>query len=410
MRGEWKLAEADVRRWCDRLSQPEETERLRTALKQLPAGAVVKMYKSCFVSRDEAESFRMVRVPFRKVTAAPIIAHLEDIQRIRQKVTWWLAHLFITMHSLAIQALLGSDTPPNTTPESEECLRWVLEEDLKAIEPGPLIARWREAARQAERERQEALDEQVSLRETVKRLEASLQVAEARQQEELRHWDAERRELLANSEKGQQQLVAEWEKRLHHQHDQNEEIVAQLVQHVEDLEGEVDALKVELGLQNGAQIRALERHWQHEKGVWETQRHDLLQQLAHEHAVISQLRRDLEQVVQAPPLLPGDDEELGQALILEYERLGEDPATRILNLFAAYRDLRAGTPSDLLQEASNLEALGSVAPSGLLIVGLERLLDDGASLPLERFMRTRIFQQEARLARLLAQVKGKVLS
>jgi len=92
---------------------------------------------------------------------------------------------------------------------------------------------------------------------------------------------------------------------------------------------------------------------------------------------------------------PFPPEALLRVLVLNYPSLGGEPARRVGSLIEGYQALLAGKNHPALYH-SNLELL-SGEPEGVVLLGLERLLLDLASLPVARWLRAHAFLLESKL-------------
>ncbi|MBB5234152.1 hypothetical protein [Deinococcus budaensis] len=128
-------------------------------------------------------------------------------------------------------------------------------------------------------------------------------------------------------------------------------------------------------------------------------------------AELEQLRHTLAaQRRAAPPARPPDlDAQFTGALVINYAALGNDPAERLADLFSMYRAYARGNLDDpRLARATNLARLTG-ARRGVLLVGAERLLEDGANTAADRYLRLRSQQQETQLRQLVARVHSQLL-
>jgi hypothetical protein len=101
---------------------------------------------------------------------------------------------------------------------------------------------------------------------------------------------------------------------------------------------------------------------------------------------------------------------LQQALVIDYQRLSHDPIQRLKILFQAYRAFLEGrNDHEALQRASNIAAL-SGEPQGVLVLGLERMLEDGANTALEGLLDLRVMRQESVLRQLVGKLESPRLA
>lgn len=97
---------------------------------------------------------------------------------------------------------------------------------------------------------------------------------------------------------------------------------------------------------------------------------------------------------------------LQQALVIDYQLLSPDPIQRLKLLFQAYRAFLEGRHQNAaLQRASNIATLSGQA-RGVLVLGLESMLEDGANTALESLLDLRVVQQESVLRQLAAKLES----
>jgi hypothetical protein len=92
---------------------------------------------------------------------------------------------------------------------------------------------------------------------------------------------------------------------------------------------------------------------------------------------------------------------LERALLIDYPALSTVPAQRLIGLLELYRAFLEGRPHPHLEAHTNLAAHSQESPVGILLLGLEQLLQDGIHLPLERFLKASTFGIEAVLHHLV---------
>ena len=101
---------------------------------------------------------------------------------------------------------------------------------------------------------------------------------------------------------------------------------------------------------------------------------------------------------------------LQQALVIDYQQLSHEPILRLKILFQAYRAFLEGrNDHEALQRASNIAAL-SGEPQGVLVLGLERMLEDGANTALEGLLDLRVVRQESVLRQLVGKLESPRLA
>lgn len=92
---------------------------------------------------------------------------------------------------------------------------------------------------------------------------------------------------------------------------------------------------------------------------------------------------------------PFPQEALLRVLVLDYPSLADKAEERVIALIEGYRALLKGEDHPALRHSNRELLLGE--PEGMVLVGLEKLLLDLASLPLARWLRTHAFRLEALL-------------
>lgn len=92
---------------------------------------------------------------------------------------------------------------------------------------------------------------------------------------------------------------------------------------------------------------------------------------------------------------PFPQEVLLRVLVLDYPGLGGRAEERVMALIEGYRAFLKGEDHPALLHSNRDLLVGE--PEGVVLVGLERLLLDLASLPLDRWLRTHAFRLEALL-------------
>jgi hypothetical protein len=338
-------------RWTARLGAPEQVATLREALRTLPPRWISDGYKAFFRSRDEAQSFRLVRLPFRKITHMAVLDALPKLHDHRPEIIRHLSELFVARHEHTLNDLLVGGVPEGVGADTLPVLYWLVEEEW-----GP-------------EQRAQSLASMTASLVTVRAALA---------EEEQRHHQS------------QEQLVV-MQKDLNTARQRLNDVQAQH-------EMELSAIRQAHEAYRAAAARQ-QRQWAHAVQVIRDDQSAAASELQELRAQVTQLKAQ-------PPAPTMDVEALHQALILDYEQCGTTPTQRLLGLFQAYRAFLEGQADEHLERASNLTALGGEAPSGLLLLGLERLLEDGAGLPLARYLGSRVFQQEAILHRLIDPVES----
>lgn len=116
----------------------------------------------------------------------------------------------------------------------------------------------------------------------------------------------------------------------------------------------------------------------------------LAEQKAHLEAQLARLSSFKETLPE-----PFPQEALLRVLVLDYPSLGDKAEERVIALIEGYRALLKGEDHPTLRHSNRELLVGE--PEGMVLVGLEKLLLDLASLPLARWLRTHAFRLEALL-------------
>ena len=399
-----KAQETREQRWLKRLLAKESFPQLKRALEHLPPRRIAAEYRKRFTAQEAIQSFGLVRTKLQAVTGEVVLEHLARIEERRPDVVVHLASIFLVESLEAMETLLTGGVPEGVSSDELLTLRWLLEDDLSTEETSTGLTQALTALQQAraalETERAQHL---ITRRQLDDRLPM-----EQRLQQRLERVELEGRERIAGIVRRHEEALKQKEvqAQLHRQRDGEAQTRARerLKAQMTDLQSQLEQRQVDEAGDAFRQVRELRQMMQRERDDAERRRAQLQRQQASQHQQIRQLQDELSVLNEAALTPVLELEQLEQALILQYEQLGETPTERLLGLFTAYRAFLDGHAHPLLDEASNLAALTGKAPSGILLLGLERLLEDGANLPLARFMRSRIFQQEASLHDLIEHV------
>lgn len=116
----------------------------------------------------------------------------------------------------------------------------------------------------------------------------------------------------------------------------------------------------------------------------------LAEQKAHLEAQLARLSSFKETLPE-----PFPQEALLRVLVLDYPSLGDKAEERVIALIEGYQALLKGEDHPTLRHSNRELLVGE--PEGMVLVGLEKLLLDLASLPLARWLRTHAFRLEALL-------------
>lgn len=125
---------------------------------------------------------------------------------------------------------------------------------------------------------------------------------------------------------------------------------------------------------------------------------------AHAHE-LARLRNELEVAVKGTHTTVDLGDLLDEALIINYPALGDSPADRLADAIVLYRALLAhDLEGVLVARATNAGTLRDAADRDLVVVGVEQLLEDAASLSLDRVLRLTSVRREAQLHQLIHRV------
>ena len=89
-----------------------------------------------------------------------------------------------------------------------------------------------------------------------------------------------------------------------------------------------------------------------------------------------------------------DDSDFSNALIIDYELLGDESLERVLKLLTVYQAYIDNSDTYLLQSKTNILSI-DLPPQGLLLLGLETFLQDCITLPIRRYLKLSTFTSES---------------
>ncbi|MEJ5337836.1 MAG: hypothetical protein WHT26_11170 [Thermus sp.] len=158
--------------------------------------------------------------------------------------------------------------------------------------------------------------------------------------------------------------------------------------------GELEEAKREMESLRARLAEAL--NLESERARWEEEKARLEEALGRERALWEGAEARLKALEGAPLPSPLPQEALFRVLVLDYPALGEAPVERLKALLEGYRAFLKGEDHPALAHSNARFLSGN--PEGILLLGLEQLLQDLGRLPLERWLRTHAFRLEALLA------------
>jgi phage shock protein A len=384
---------------------PEHRGQLRLALSGLPEGGLVAVYKGMVDPRDKL-SYLTVGRPLKDLADHHVLENLERIAVRFPKVIEVLASVWLEENQAALRDFGAGKT--SSTPPSPDWLKvalWLWENtDHTAPPTWAAVAAWLDQLDQYHRTQQTQLGGVGAEREQLKtnqiKLERQLRNAEARKTElqdenrslkdELRGKNSEIARLGKDLQSLRQQAGG-WQaeaNRLMQGLEAKARAVESLEHQYSQLRSQLFERDQELTQQYDQNQRLLERVHQLDAQL-ELHKQEV-GRLEHETA---RLRR-----FQGSPV---SVDLLERALLIDYPALSTVPAQRLIGLLELYRAFLEGRPHPHLEAHTNLAAHSQESPVGILLLGLEQLLQDGIHLPLERFLKASTFGIEAVLHHLV---------
>ncbi|WP_034383096.1 hypothetical protein [Deinococcus sp. YIM 77859] len=395
-----------------RLLNPQHAAFLQDALRSLPRKVVTDVYLTAYRA-NEFRGSKLLGRPLRRAQTTDIIAAIPRLYAQPEKVAEKYADLWLQAFTSLLERLERRETPADDLPhEALRVATWLLQFERDAPDQEALT-------RALERARQ--------LEEELRAARAALQQAEARS----KAWEGEanarekqnqnllrRVEQAVQAERERQQGLLERERARHERERQKllASIKAQDARHAKDLanlQQQLEAARAEcdrLRLEGHAVLQARLQDAQQQVRERDHRISELqskyLRQLREKHDELERVWAQLD-TLQQRPASPFTDELLDGALIVHYSTLHEDAVQRFTDLFGLYRALlKRRYDDDRLQRCTNISEFVQREPQGILVLGLEQLLEDGANLALERFLRMRSLRQESLMQQLLERVQS----
>ncbi len=397
----------------ERLLQPEHAAQFETLVRTLPPTSLLELYRSFFGRSKEgmAQGQLLAKSALKRLTLEHIVAALPRAREKKPKLLQTIGKFWLDLHTPALDRLAQDDLPGQSFgSEALSLMLWVLGED--SASPQALLHR--------------ALNRVAQLERTVQQLEHT-QLEQERQLLEMRQAGEQAEQERLRREQVHTQTVRETRDdsvRFAQQHAQalaqvqgehqalNHEHRHQLEQHerlIQEYRAEQEARQTleQLLEQCSNQLDSERQQADRERQAQAEERSTLHESYQHQLAT---LRLELDGAQRQRPSLPLSEAALEQVLILDYQQLGPDPASRLIGLFQAYKAFLKGQSQEVhLAQASNIAQVQG-QPKGVVLLGVERMLEDGSQLPLERMLTSRLMNQESLLHQLIERTTSPRLS
>lgn len=418
-----------------RLLAPEHVAYLHDALRSLPGRTTREECQSAFSGPHDRVVARSLFGKFvRDVRAEDVLKALPRLSALAhgadpkaskcRALLERYAEVWLREYDHLLEALAHDEVPERTPDEAVTVATWLLgfeRADVPAAAAlSAALARIRElegALQGKTREWQEERDRQDEQAETVReavgrlhRLDLAHEALRKDVEALLRRADAERAEHLDLARRLDGDLedvlakhAAKW--KAEHQAD-----LAALAAELDEARNEL----LDARLDRERVLQAERSAWSAKVREREVQIENLKsrhhQQLREQQNKIKELELQFDAPVappDTPPTVPLTDDLLDQALVIHYPLLGADPVSRLADFFGMYRAFAEGRRHDpRLERVTNAARFERSEPLGVLVVGMEQLLEDGANVPLERLLRQRGARQESVLHGLIARVSS----
>lgn len=402
--------------WLWVLGDPEHRAELAQAMEVAPEDLLAKTFRACFPPHD-LRAASLVKGSLNQLTNQQIVANLERIRERAPQVLAALIKAWLEAKSPVLAGLTEGNLPASQWQADQiELGIW-----LWQAADQPLPEFWRDLVDLLRQAPAPAADPaiQAELNKAQKKLRHCRKSREdlERYINDLRHENQALNTRLSDAGRDAaahlldaqrlEQLEAQeqkWQDKLKQAQRQHYQAILQLQgkqrQEVARLDSKIEALTANLAQagQNLAEITQEREQLTRQLAELEQERDQLSQQLT--EASRRQLR--------VPDLPASGTEIFQQALIIDYRALGQSPTQRLIQLSELYSSLLQNLPHPALTEASNWPDLKAQnqEPSQILLLALEQLLYDQASLPIARWLRTAGFRSEALLAGLDQQLRS----
>jgi hypothetical protein len=392
--------------WLEQLTAPENINWFERLLGTFPPKILIDVFKMEF--KEKYLAVQLLGKPLKRAKAEDILANVSKIVETRPAfvenvATWWLGMYFeqleqngnvpMTADGYHLLAWLWTQTPP----ELVETATWDFVSEL--------VGQWQTALEHEQNQRAElqATHEQNLTKQAEKhqkeidKLKRKLTTQkEAVEAEKKKTRDALQAKSNAERELGDEkqshQETLTLYKNLQTQHNTS-------AQTIKDAKDRFEQSKK--ALQERADDAQRELH--------EVKRE--CDELAEQVALLETENSDLQDTCETLETeknfasVPLDEDILSTALIIDYDALADAPQQRFIALLDTYAAFLNHETTDILPKVSNWYNLNEKRrwkPEGIFLLGLERLLLDGITLPIRRFMDTNIFKQECLLSAVTA--------
>lgn len=391
--------------WFSLLTDSAHLERLRLAISEFPEGSLAKIYKS-IVNPQDKHSFLTVGSPLNTLNDQHVLEHLDRVAERYPKVIETFAKIWLQANQEALLDLAAGRAPE--IPPSPAWLKvalWLWENTDQLSDPT-----WATVAAWLEQYHQRLVEQEAKLSELREALEHEhTQKAKLRKQ-------LEKAEAAANffqdEKKNLNELIRTQKTQISHLESQLQAEKKQCAQYQEEAERfTAESEEYKRLLDEREKQLAIVRSDLFECDRKLAEQHhlnrQLLEQLNHLANRLEETKREVRRLEQEAAKLktqqgvPFSTELLGRALIIDYPALSTDPKERLIGLLELYRAFLEGRTHPLLESHTNLVVHSHQPPIGILLLGLEQLLQDGIHLPLERFLKSPTFGIETLLHRLV---------
>ncbi len=388
--------------------EPDNGAWLHKALSSLPPTLLARPFKAQFPAHAP-EVFILTGKRANKVAAADILDNLEKVRARRPEVLEALVEVWLDN---VAQPAAQQDDVTEAPPDALAVLSW-----LWSSGEGAPAADWRTV--QTLTAQLEAFQaERTTLAEELARAQrelAKLTKASAKVQDKIRIEQAERQRLNKELSAKVSALERSEQRNLVLKRDISayRERVADLEQTLEQQEQRfikdsgIDQKRHEALSRQHQQLRDDHARLTNDHKTAHRTLADGVRERAEMSRLISSLEgrvAELEEVARLHEL-PLDAETLQDALILDYETLGDDPRQRFTALLDLYEAALRQEPHPLLEEKTNWGALCGEF-QGILLLGLEPLLLDALRLPIRRYLKMSSFSKEALLRSLAVHIES----
>ena len=386
--------------WLWVLGDPEHGTELAMAMEVAPENLLAKTYRACFPPHD-LRAASLVKGSLNQLTNRDIVANLERIRERAPEVLVSLIKAWLEAKEPVLAGLAAGNLPASEWQADRiELGIWLWQEAGQ-----PLPEFWRELMGLLHAAPAPVADPavQAELYETQKKLQRYRELSKY-QADKLRDLQGEAKDLQAQLGSAQAHSAS---------YEQDAGLLAQLREEKQKWQDDLKQARSD----HWNEISRLKGRHKDEIGQLQTtlkqlgedladitqERDQLTWQVAEAEQESDQLSQQLAEASQRrlrAPALPASAEIFQQALIIDYQALGQTPSERLIQLSDLYSSFLQNQPHPALEAASNWPDLKAQNDelSQILLLGLEQLLYDQASLPIASWLRTASFGSEALLA------------